>query len=216
MNRCSSCRAYIYEESSKCHECGADLCLSFEKNDQLSKPLSSPKDQLASILVIILGVLIAFIGSLYFFLIAVFGISEIGRGLLFVFTFGGAILPKASISTLLAPVITIVCGVTVFIWGARRYQESTRSSHTNSSDTDGFQRFAPVDVNGLPVRIGNKVRISTIPAWLTDDLSAKDQDRLKSFTGTVALIAEIARFGSLSFPPPALAFCLRPEDVRRV
>ena len=76
--------------------------------------------------------------------------------------------------------------------------------------------LASIDAYGTVIELGDRVQILVVPAWLTHDLPAEDQARLKATEGCIVSVTEIDRFGYLWFSPPADGFCLRPEEVRRV
>lgn len=79
------------------------------------------------------------------------------------------------------------------------------------------QKFLDLlDAHGDPVKVGDRVKIVTIPQWLMEDLPAEEQARLQEFDGQIVTIEEIDRFSYLWFKDPASGFCLRACEVRVV
>jgi hypothetical protein len=79
------------------------------------------------------------------------------------------------------------------------------------------QKFLDLlDAHGTPVKVGDRVRIMTIPDWLVHDLPDEEQDRLAEFDGQIVTVEEIDRFSYLWFKDPASGFCLRACEVRVV
>ena len=75
---------------------------------------------------------------------------------------------------------------------------------------DRTEPLPPLDANGAQLAPGMRVRILTIPEWLTHDLPAEDVRRLKAAEGTVRSISEIDASGYIWFEG---SFCLRPTEV---
>lgn len=72
------------------------------------------------------------------------------------------------------------------------------------------QKLAPIDANGVVLRPGMRVRILTIPDWLTHDLPQPDAARLLEVKGTVMTIAKFDKFGYVWFDD---WFCLKPDEI---
>ena len=67
------------------------------------------------------------------------------------------------------------------------------------------------------IQVGDRVRVSNIPAWLLCDLPAEDQERLKAQKGAVVTVLELMPHGYLWLPfangYEGEGFSLQPSDV---